>query len=348
MPTLADIAQLLQVPLQGDGSKCMQGVASLEDAGPDEISFISSGTFLRQFGATRAAAVIAARKVKLPEVGGPAILVVDNADLAVAKVLELFAPPVPQPPMGIDAGARVACSAQIPATASIGPFVVLGERSRLGERCIIHAGCYIGSDVSIGDDCQIFPSVVIRERITIGSRVIIHAGSVIGSDGFGFAWDGSKLAKIPQIGTVIIEDDVEVGSCTCIDRAKFGETRIGRGAKLDNLLQIAHNVKIGQHCVIAAQTGIAGSSVIGAGSMLGGQSAVRDHVTLGNRVMVAACAGVADDYESNSVLSGIPAMPHRQSLREHKAVRRLPELIAQVNKLQEEIEKLKLRLSGAD
>jgi UDP-3-O-[3-hydroxymyristoyl] glucosamine N-acyltransferase len=340
-PTLSDVASALGVPVQGDGSKALRGMASLQEAGPDEISFVTSAAFLKQFLATRAAAVICSGKVKLPAEHGRTVFLVDNAELALAKVLELFAPPIPRPAVGIDAGARVAGSAQIAGTVAVGPFVVVGERSRIGERCVIHAGAYIGSDVSIGDDCEIFPNVVIRERITIGHRAIIHAGSVLGSDGFGFAWNGSGFTKIPQIGTIIIEDDVEIGSCTCVDRAKFGQTVIGRGSKLDNLVQVAHNVKIGQHCVIAAQTGIAGSSVIGAGSMLGGQCAVRDHVTLGNRVMVAACAGVADDYESNSVLSGVPAMPHRQSLREHKAIRRLPELIAEVTKLREEIEKLK-------
>jgi UDP-3-O-[3-hydroxymyristoyl] glucosamine N-acyltransferase len=344
MPTLANIAQLLRVPLKGDGTLRLKGIASLEEAGPDEISFISSSVFLKQFAATRAAAVIASAKLNLPDDAGRPIFSVDNTDLAVAKVLGLFAPAIPRPPVGIDASARIAGSAHLPATTAVGPFVVISDRTRLGERCTIHPGVSIGSDVTIGDDCEIFPNVVIRERITIGNRVMIHAGAVLGSDGFGFVWDGTAMAKIPQIGTIVIEDDVEIGSCTCIDRAKFSETRVGRGAKLDNLLQIAHNVKIGPHCVIAAQTGIAGSSVIGAGSMLGGQSAVRDHVTLGDRVMVAACAGVADDYPSKSVLSGIPAMPHRQSLREHKAIRRLPELIALVGQLQKEIEALKEKM----
>jgi UDP-3-O-[3-hydroxymyristoyl] glucosamine N-acyltransferase len=344
MLTLDDIANLLNVPFEGEGTRCVKGMATLEEAGPDELAFISSGAFLKKLATTKAAAVIAARKVKLPAAIHTPALVVDNVDLAVAKVLALFAPPVPRPPIGIDEGARVACTAGIKASAAIGPFAVIGERTRIGERTVVHAGVFIGSDVSIGDDCEIFPNTVIRERITIGDRVTIHAGSVLGSDGFGYAWDGKKLAKIPQIGTIIIEDDVEIGSCTCIDRAKFSVTRIGHGAKLDNLLQVAHNVQIGPHCVIAAQTGIAGSSVIGAGSMLGGQSAVRDHVTLGDRVMVAACAGVADDYESNSMLSGIPAVPHRQSLKEHKAIRRLPGLVAKVQKLQEELEKLKQRI----
>jgi len=344
MATLSTIAELLKVPFHGDGAVQVSGIASLTEAGPDDVSFITSGAFLSELGTTKAAAIIAAKRVKLPEECGRPVFVVENADLAVAKVLALFAPPIPRPPTGIDVAARIAPSASIPKTAAIGPFVFIGERVRLGERCIVHAGTYIGDDVTLGDDCELFPNVVIRERITIGHRVIIHAGSVIGSDGFGFAWNGTAFTKIPQIGTIVIEDDVEIGSCSCVDRAKFSETRIGRGTKIDNLVQLAHNVKIGPHCVIAAQTGIAGSSSIGAGSMMGGQSAVRDHVTLGNRVMVAACSGVAEDYPSNSMLSGVPAMPHRQSLREHKAIRRLPELVETVNALREEVEKLKKRL----
>src|SRR5581483_1810630 len=179
--------------------------------------------------------------------------------------------------------------------------------------------------------------------ITIGNRVIIHAGSVLGTDGFGYRWDGTKQAKIPQIGTVIIEDDVEIGSCVCIDRAKFAETRVGRGTKIDNLVQIGHNVVIGPHCIVCGQAGMAGSVKLGAGVVLGGQSAVRDHITMGDGSMLAACSGVMDDVEPKQIISGLPALPHRQSLREQGALRRLPELITQVRKLQEEIEELKKR-----
>src|SRR5437773_160157 len=154
-----------------------------------------------------------------------------------------------------------------------------------------------------------FPQVVIRERITVGHRVIIHAGSVIGSDGFGYRWDGTKHAKIPQIGTVIIEDDVEIGSCVCIDRAKFSATRIGRGTKIDNLVQIAHNVVVGPHCIIVGQAGIAGSATLGSGVVLGGQSAVRDHVTMGDGSAVAACSGVAEDVDPKTIVSGLPSLP---------------------------------------
>jgi UDP-3-O-[3-hydroxymyristoyl] glucosamine N-acyltransferase len=200
---------------------------------------------------------------------------------------------------------------------------------------------YIGSDVVIGDHCEFFPHVTVRERITIGNRVIIHANSVLGTDGFGYRWDGRQHDKVPQIGTVIIEDDIEIGSGVCIDRAKFGATRVGRGTKIDNLVQIAHNVTIGPHCIIVAQVGVAGSAKLGAGVALGGQTAVRDHVTLGDGVASAACTAIAQDFPAGTTVSGLPALPHRQSLREQAALRRLPDLIVQVRKLQELVESMK-------
>jgi UDP-3-O-[3-hydroxymyristoyl] glucosamine N-acyltransferase len=171
--------------------------------------------------------------------------------------------------------------------------------------------------------------------------VVIHAGSVLGTDGFGYRWDGTKHAKVPQIGTVVVEDDVEIGSCVCIDRAKFAATRIGRGTKIDNLVQIAHNVQVGPHCIIVGQVGVAGSARLGAGVVLGGQVAIRDHATIGDGAMVAATSGVHEDVPPKAFMSGTPALPHRQSLREQAAMRRLPDLVVQVRKLQEEVEALR-------
>jgi UDP-3-O-[3-hydroxymyristoyl] glucosamine N-acyltransferase len=199
----------------------------------------------------------------------------------------------------------------------------------------------VGSDVTIGDDCELFANVVVRERVTIGSRVVIHAGAVLGSDGFGYRWDGQRHAKVPQIGTVIVEDDVEIGSCACIDRAKFAATVIGRGSKIDNLVQIAHNVKIGPHCLIAGQAGLAGSVTLGAGVVLGGGVGLRDHIELGDGAMVAASSGVAADVPAGEVVAGTPALPRRQALREQAALRRLPDLVTQVRKLQEQIDALR-------
>jgi UDP-3-O-[3-hydroxymyristoyl] glucosamine N-acyltransferase len=342
MPTLGEIASLLGCPPPADGQRRVRGVATLHDAGPEELSFISSEAFAGALAETRAAGVVAQRKLKLPQVpAGMALLSVDDADLAVAKVLDLFAPPVPTPSAGVDPSARVAATASVAPTAAVGANAYVGERSRIGARTLLHPGVYVGDDVVIGEDCQLFPNVVIRERIVIGNRVVIHAGAVLGTDGFGYRWDGSRHAKIPQIGTVVVEDDVEVGSCVCIDRAKFGATRVGRGTKIDNLVQVGHNAVIGPHCIIVGQVGLAGSIRLGTGVVLGGQVAIRDHVTIGDGAMVAATSGVAEDVAPKAVVSGTPALPHRQSLREQAALRRLPDLVVQVRKLQEEIEALK-------
>jgi UDP-3-O-[3-hydroxymyristoyl] glucosamine N-acyltransferase len=227
---------------------------------------------------------------------------------------------------------------------AVGFNCFVGQRVSLGARTVLHPGVYVGDDTTLGDDCEIFPNVTIRERCTIGHRVIVHANSAVGSDGFGYRWDGTKHAKIPQIGTVVIEDDVEIGSCVCIDRAKFGATRVGRGSKLDNLVQFAHNVVAGPHCLLTGQSGVAGSAKLGAGVVLGGQSAVRDHVTMGDGAMLAACSGVMEDVDPKQIVSGLPALPHRQTLREQAAIRHLPELRTEVRKLQDELEQLRKSL----
>lgn len=340
--TLAEIAALLRVAAPpGADDIVITGLAMLTDAGPAELSFLGSGRFVDQFKTTRAAAVLAQRRLKLPPECATPVLLVDDADLAVAQVLELFAPPVPRPATGIHASATIDPSATLATGVAVGPNVVIGAGARIGQQTVLHAGVVIGNQTILGRNCEIFPNVVIRERCTLGDRVAIHAGSVIGSDGFGYRWDGTKHAKIPQVGTVVIEDDVEIGSCVCIDRAKFSVTRIGRGTKIDNLVQIGHNVVVGPHCVIVGQAGLAGSVTLGTGVVLGGQSAVRDHISMGDGSMLAACSGVMEDVEPRQVVSGLPAIPHRQSLREQWALRRLPDLVAQVKKLQEEVEALK-------
>ena len=344
MPTLSDIAALVGSAPPVDGNRPVTGIATLVDARPDELSFITSDAFAGQLATTRAAGVIMQKKLRLTPPPDQTMLVVDDADLAVAKVLELFAPSVPRPPDGIDPAARVAVTASLALDVAVGPNAFVGERTHVGARTVLHPGVYVGDDVVIGEDCVLYPNVVVRERITLGSRVIIHASSVLGTDGFGYRWDGSRHAKVSQIGTVVVEDDVEIGSCVCIDRAKFAATRIGRGTKIDNLVQIAHNVQVGPHCIIVAHVGIAGSATLGAGVVLGGQVAVRDHVTVGDGAMVAATSAIAEDVPPKSFMSGTPALPHRQSLREQAALRRLPDLVVQVRKLQEEVEALRKKL----
>ena len=291
--------------------------------------------------------MIVPTKLKLPVTSpgvGTCLLVVDQADAAVSQVLALFAPPVPRPPEGVDAAARVDPTAVLAAGVRIGPFVSIGARTRIGRNSVVHAGVYIGDDGVVGEDCELFPNVVIRERCTLGNRVIIHANSTVGSDGFGYRWDGRKHAKVAQIGVVMIADDVEIGSNACIDRAKFSATVIGPGTKIDNLVQVAHNVRTGAHCLVVAQVGLAGSVTLGNGVVLGGQAAVRDHIKMGDGAMAAGCSGVAEDVEAKDVVSGVPARPHRQQLREQGSVRRLPELAQQVRKLNEEMRALKAKL----
>jgi len=339
--TLSQIADLLSCPETKAPDQTITGMASLADATESDITFLASDAHLRHLASTRAAAVIVQHRVKLPPDYARPVFIVQDADLASAKVLAALAPPVPRPPPGVDPSARVDPSATLAHDVAVGPNVVIGQRSTIARNTILHPGVVIGDDVSIGENCELFPNVVIRERISIGSRVIIHASSVLGTDGFGYRWDGSQHVKIPQIGTVIIEDDVEIGSCVCIDRAKFGSTRVGKGTKIDNLVQIAHNVQIAPHCIIVGQTGIAGSVRLGQGVVLGGQTAVRDHITIGDGAIAAACSAIAEDVDPNTIVSGMPALPHRQSLREQAAIRRLPDLVVQVRKLQDEIAKLK-------
>lgn len=339
---LAEIAALLNLPLPAGADRPIDSVGALADAGPSQIAAIANESYVPQYRTTAAGAVIAPARIALPtRPNPPAILAVEDVDLAMASVLGLFALPVPVVPRGVDALARVDKSAEIAADSAIGPGVFVGADARIGRRVQLHSGVYVGAQVAIGDDSILYPNVVVRERCSVGARVIIHAGSVLGTDGFGYAWDGKRHVKIPQIGTVIIEDDVEIGSCVCIDRAKFAVTRIGKGTKIDNLVQVGHNVLVGSHCIIVGQAGIAGSAVIGGNAILGGQSAVRDHITLGNGTQVAACAGVTEDVPAGTQVSGLPALPHRQSLREQAALRRLPDLVVTVRKLQEEIAGLK-------
>ena len=345
MSSLAEIAQLLGLPAPAGAAEVrIAGIATLEEAGATDLSFLGTDRYLPQFLATGAAAVIVQKRVKLPPDLRKPVLLVDDADLSAARIAEFFAPPIPRPPAGIDRSAHVAPTATLGEGVALGPNVVVGPGARIGARSVLHPNVVIGGDTVIGEECELFPNVVIRERCTLGNRVVIHAGSVIGSDGFGYRWDGAKHAKIPQIGVVIIEDDVEIGSCVCVDRAKFSATRIGRGSKIDNLVQIAHNANLGPHCIMAGQSGVAGSVSLGAGVILGGQCAVRDHVHMADGSMLGPCSGAMEDVDAKQIVTGLPAIPHRQFLREQAAMRHLPELRSEVRKLTEQLEELKKSL----
>jgi UDP-3-O-[3-hydroxymyristoyl] glucosamine N-acyltransferase len=348
--TLGALAVMIgaTVPYGADPETGLVGISSLTEATGEQVSFCSDVQYLAQLSVTRAAVVIVPRRLKVPAVVKAALLVVDESDLAVNKVLEYFAPPIPRPGVGVDPMARVDATATLAEGVRVGPFVTVGARTRMGKGCVLHPGVHLGEDVVLGEGCELFANVVVRERCTLGNRVVVHANSTIGSDGFGYRWDGRRHAKVPQIGVVLIGDDVEIGSNSCVDRAKFAATVVGPGTKIDNLVQVAHNVRTGAHCIITGQVGLAGSVVLGNGVVLGGQSAVRDHIQLGDGAMVAACSAVAEDVEAKMVVSGLPALPHRQSLREQAALRRLPELVQQMRKVQDDIETLQAAIGGGE
>ena len=339
MHTLQQLADLLGVPCPSEPSRQLTTVSSLTEATPSDLSVLASDKYVRDYKRTHAGAVLASKKVKFAVRPDVPALIVEDAELALVRVLGVMAPPVPHPPGGVHPSAVIDASAKVGDGAAIGPNVVIAANVTIGRNVRLHPGVVIGEGCTLGDDCTLFPTVVLRESVTLGHRVMIHAGSVIGTDGFGYKWDGAKHAKVPQIGTVVIEDDVEIGSNTCIDRAKFNETRIGAGTKIDNLVQIGHNVRVGRHAILCGQVGIAGTVTVGNGVVLGGASVVRDHVHIGDGVMAAGHSVIADDVEPKMVISGMPALAHRQNLREQGAIRRLPELLVELRKVQELIEK---------
>lgn len=335
--TLAEIAKWVGGVVRGDAGRRITGVSGIAEASPTEITWLSHDKYSPELRTSRAGAVVVHER--FGETPMPAVLVADPA-LAMSCVLEHFAEPIPRPPAGVHPTACVAASASLEAGVAVGPFAVIGENVRLGEQTVVHAHVAIGDQASVGRECELWPGVVVRERCRLGDRVIVHANTTIGADGFGYQFTGQAHAKIPQIGNVEIGDDVEIGANCCIDRAKFGSTRIGAGTKIDNLVQIAHNVRIGELCLIVAQCGIAGSTRLGRGVVLGGQVGVRDHIHLHDGVQAAACCCIAKDVPAKMVVSGIPAIDHRHFLREQATARKLPQMADQIKDLIKRIEQL--------
>jgi UDP-3-O-[3-hydroxymyristoyl] glucosamine N-acyltransferase len=244
-------------------------------------------------------------------------------------------------PKGVHPTAIVADGVHLGNDVAVGPYAIVEKGTQIGDRSIIYGGCYIGHDAKIGKDTIIYPLVSLRERVEIGDRVIIHSGTVIGSDGFGFATVQGVQEKIPQIGTVIIEDDVEIGANVTIDRARFNRTLIGKGTKVDNLVQIAHNVTVGKHSIIVAQAGISGSTVVGDKVILAGQAGIVGHISIGDGAVVAAQAGVTKSIPNNTKVSGYPAKPHEHAKRVNACVQRLPLAYNKIKELEEEVARLK-------
>ncbi|MBN1845289.1 MAG: UDP-3-O-(3-hydroxymyristoyl)glucosamine N-acyltransferase [Sedimentisphaerales bacterium] len=336
---LADLAQRLGARLTGDGGRQIRSVASLAEAGPEDLSFVTDDRYAAQLAESRAAAVLVPQDLCLEGPAGPAALVrVGDVNAALEQVLEWFAPAADDPAPGVHPTAVVAPSARLGRRAAVGPGAVISERVTVGDDSIIAAGCVLEADVQVGRSCRLGPNVVVRYGCRIQDRVIIHANSTIGTDGFGYRLVEGRHRKIPHIGSVLIEDDVEIGANSCVDRAKFGLTRIGRGTKIDNLVQIAHNVQVGEHCIVVAQAGVAGSATLGRYVVLGGQSGVRDHVHLGDGARIGAQCGIMQDVPSGQDMVGTPARPARVFFREVASLQKLPELAKQVKQLRRQMD----------
>jgi len=330
---LRELRDLIGGEILGNPEVDITGVAGINEARQGDITFLADRKGLKEIGGINASAVIIREEIKGI---GASMLIVDNPYLTFAKALEVFYKK-PFKSLGVSSSAIIGSDVSFGEDVTVYPLAYISNRVILGSRVTISPLVYIGEDVSIGDDTVIYPHVTIRENVKIGKGVIVHSGTVIGSDGFGYVEDCGRHYKIPQVGGVIIEDDVEIGANVTIDRATTGNTLIGSGTKIDNLVQIAHNVKIGKNCIIVAQVGIGGSVEIGDGVMLGGQAGVRDHVKIGDRGMVGAQSGVGGDIPEGEAFSGTPAIPHREWLRAQGIYAKLPELVRRLRELERRI-----------
>ncbi|MBO8142164.1 MAG: UDP-3-O-(3-hydroxymyristoyl)glucosamine N-acyltransferase [Firmicutes bacterium] len=343
MYTLAQLAELVGGQLEGDPAQPVLGAASVDEAGPEHITFASNGKALAKARAGRAGCVIIPQDAA--GIGRPVIRVA-NPRLAFAKVLEAFAPE-PGAPEGVHETAVIGSDVEIGEGTAVGAYAVIGSGTRLGRGVIVYPGVYIGRDVEIGDDTVIYPRAVIMDRVRVGRRVVIQPGAVLGSDGFGFVPEGGRHVRVPHIGTVVVEDDAEIGVHTAVARATVGVTRIGRGTKLDGHVYVAHNVQLGENVIIAGMSGLAGSARVEDGVTLAGQTGVAGHFTVGAGTVVAARGFVASDVAPGSLVSGFPARPHAENMRILAAERRLPELLKAVDRLEQRVTELESRMLAA-
>lgn len=335
------------VPAAGEdeaaaAARVLTDVCGLADAGPGDLSFLTNPRYQGLVASTRAGCVLLAEAQ--PPLPHAAQLVVPHPDATLAQLMQAFAPPPAQPPPGVHPTAVIGERVRLGRGCRIGAYAVIGDGCELGDGCVLHPHVVLGEGVRLGPGCVLYPHASVRERCVLGARVIVHNGAVIGSDGFGYATVGGVHHKIPQLGIVVVEDDVEIGANTAIDRARFGRTRIGAGTKIDNLVQIAHNVEIGAHSIIVAQAGIAGSTRLGRHVTLAGQAGVAGHLELGDGVTVTAQCGVAKDLPPGAVVRGSPAQDFRTQLRQEVAVRKLPEALERLKRLEERVARL---LQGA-
>jgi UDP-3-O-[3-hydroxymyristoyl] glucosamine N-acyltransferase len=334
--TVQELAEYLGGTVRGDGTCRINGLAPLDAAGPDKVTFLANPKYASKVAETGAGAVL---MTPGSESFGRTVIELANPYLAFAKLLSLFYVQ-PRSPMGIMPEACIGTGVSLGEDISLYPGAVVGDNVTIGDRCVIFPGAVLYDGVTVGDGTVIHANAVIRERCRVGKNCVIQPGAVIGSDGFGYAPDGSSYYPIPQIGIVVLEDNVEIGANTCIDRAALDVTLIKRGTKIDNLVQIAHNCQVGEDTMLCSQVGISGSAKIGNHVTLTGQVGVAGHLTIGDNVMVGAKSGVPSSLEANAGYSGIPALPHKQWLKSMAVVAGLPDLKKTVSSLEKRIAEL--------
>ncbi|MCE9591792.1 MAG: UDP-3-O-(3-hydroxymyristoyl)glucosamine N-acyltransferase [Planctomycetes bacterium] len=331
--TTQQIAQRVGGTLAGPADKTLHGVEGLDTAGPDHLTFIRDAANASRWDACKAGGALVSKGVEIAADPSRALIHIPDADLALATVLEMFAPPPARPAAGVHPSAVVDPSAVLGAGVAVGPHAFIGPRVRIGDSTVIHANVTILDETVLGRECEIFPGVVFRDRCAAGDRVIIHPNTTIGSDGFGYRATPRGAVKIPHIGRVVIGSDVELGAGVCIDRGKFSDTTIGDGTKIDNQVHIAHNCRIGRSCLIAGQVGFAGSVTMGDGVMVGGATIFRDHITVGSGASIAGGSAVLGDVPDGASWGGSPARDIREAFKEYAALRRLPDLLKQLKQV---------------
>jgi len=342
--TLHELAVLLKGKVIGDGAVIIGRVRGIEEAEKGDLTFIANPKYLKKINATSASAILVSPGMESP---GKNLLVVDDPYVAFGRALALFHPE-DHGFTGISPLAVIEKSAVVAGDVTIYPGVYIGRRARIERGVVLYPGVYIGHDAVIAEDAILYANVSVYRRCLIGRRVILHAGVVVGSDGFGFARPGQENVKIPQVGIVQMDDDVEVGANTTIDRAAIGRTWIQRGVKIDNLVQIGHNVIIGEYSIIVSQVGISGSTKVGKGVILGGQAGVVGHIEIGDYAIVAGGAGITKNVRPRQVVAGFPHKPHRDWLRTEACISKLPEMRHTMMALLKRVEILEARLQARD
>jgi UDP-3-O-[3-hydroxymyristoyl] glucosamine N-acyltransferase len=331
--------------LAGDPEQLVTGMAGIREAVPGDVSFLGSPKYQAAVKTTRASVLIIASDLDIT-FGGALVRVSDPSE-AFAKLVSQIAPrPVSFKP-GVHSTAVIAPTAKLGKDVSVQPCAVIEDGVVVGDRTIIGAGSYVGHECRVGADCLLYAHVTLRERTILGDRVALHSGVVLGADGFGYEPVRGKHQKIPQVGYVEIGDDVEIGANTAIDRGRFGRTRVGNGTKIDNLVQIGHNCVIGQHCIICGLVGIAGSTIIGNHVTVAGQVGIAGHLTIGDKSIIMAQAGVTKDVPAGSIMLGAPSVPHKEFKRINAAIQRLPETVAKLHELEQQLAEMRARLTAA-